>query len=264
MVETVDRNVMVETRHHVSTPQPPWTTSLLLSPSQWKKSFLMFRWNLQCFSLCPSPLVLSQGTAEGSLTLYFNMCFSGIWAHWWDSPWIFSSVGWMLPVLSAFPPVICAADPWLLSPVCLCRGGPELDAAFQVCCCQCWAEGKDFPPPPPGTTLQMQPRTSLSNLGVHCWPLFVWVSSGTPGLACGAAFQQVSAQCSCCILGLSQPMCGASHFCVVNCVRLLAAHLCSLPGSPGMTSQPSGTSSPPSLCHQQTFWDHTWPCYPDH
>lgn len=58
--------------------------------------------------------------------------------------------------------------------------------------------------------------------------------------------------------------CGASHLAVLNCVSVLSAHLCSLSGSPGMTSRPSGASaSPPSLCHQQTYWDHTWPCYPD-
>lgn len=35
-----------------------------------KKSFVMFRWNLLCFSSCSSPLVLSQGITEKSLTLY--------------------------------------------------------------------------------------------------------------------------------------------------------------------------------------------------
>jgi len=34
-----------------------------------KKFFLMFRWNLLCFSLCPLPLVLSLGTTEKSLAL---------------------------------------------------------------------------------------------------------------------------------------------------------------------------------------------------
>ena len=32
-----------------------------------KKFFLMFRQNFRCFSLCPLPLVLSQGTSEESL-----------------------------------------------------------------------------------------------------------------------------------------------------------------------------------------------------
>jgi len=34
-----------------------------------KKYFLMFRWTLLCFSLCPLPVVLSLGTTERSLAL---------------------------------------------------------------------------------------------------------------------------------------------------------------------------------------------------
>lgn len=217
----IDRNVKV------STPQPPWPTSLLLSPSQWKKSFLMFRWNLLWFSLCPSPLILSRGTAEGSLTLYFNMCFSGIWACWWDSPWIFSSVGWMLPVLSAFPPVICAAEPWSLSPVCLCRGGPELDAALQMCSCRCWVEGKDHLLLPPGATAPNAVQAITVHHGVHCLPLFMLVSVGLQvwpvELVPSRSVPNGPDMFSELVSSRSLPMCGASHFPVVNYVGLLAA-----------------------------------------
>lgn len=172
------------------------------------------------------------------------MCFSGIWAHWWDSPWIFSSVGWMLPVLSAFPPLTCSAEPRSLSPVCLCRDGAELDAALQVCSCQCWVEGKNHLPPPPGTTPPNAAQDIWVPQGVHCWPMFTLMSSRTPrsGLWCW---------CHCSVflvlLGLSQLTCQASHCPVLNCVRVLPARLCCLSGSPGLISPPSGTSASPQV-----------------
>lgn len=49
------------------TAQPPWVTysQCLVTPS-----FLMFRTNPLCFSLCPLALLLSLGIAEKSLTLF--------------------------------------------------------------------------------------------------------------------------------------------------------------------------------------------------
>ena len=46
-----------------------------------KKLFLMFIWNFPCSSLCPLPLVLSQGTAEHSLALPLDSHSSDIYKH---------------------------------------------------------------------------------------------------------------------------------------------------------------------------------------
>ena len=43
---------------------------VLRHPHSEKSFFLMFRQNLLCFRLCPSPLVLSLGTTEKSLALF--------------------------------------------------------------------------------------------------------------------------------------------------------------------------------------------------
>lgn len=48
-----------------------------------QRGFLMFEWNFQYFSLCPSPLVLSLGTTENS-RLYSLP--SGIYTHWLSPP----------------------------------------------------------------------------------------------------------------------------------------------------------------------------------
>ena len=50
-----------------------------LSPSE--NFILTFRWNFPCYTLCPSPLVLSLGTTEKSLSQSHLLPVSGIHKH---------------------------------------------------------------------------------------------------------------------------------------------------------------------------------------
>lgn len=66
------------------------------------KYFLMFRWSLLCFSLCPLPLVLLLCMTGKRLALLICTSFSGdIYTHWWDqcfSPTLCLSVVWVFLV----------------------------------------------------------------------------------------------------------------------------------------------------------------------
>ena len=67
-----------------------------------KKCFLVFRQNLPCFSLCPLPLVLSPDTTENSLAPSSLPLLSYLYTLIRSSQ-AFSSLGWAVPALSAFP-----------------------------------------------------------------------------------------------------------------------------------------------------------------
>ena len=133
----------------------------------------MFRGNLLCFSLCPWPLVLSLGTTEESLAQsslhpHFRYLYTFI-----RCLCAFSSPGWTVPDLSAFPRTSPAPDCYMslwpfvaLSPVCPSLSSPELDTVLQLWPHHCWAEGKDQFPRPAGNTL---PSAAWDTIGLLCF-----------------------------------------------------------------------------------------------
>lgn len=134
-------------RIHKLSGQP---VSLLSHPHS-KRSLSWCLDGTSCLSVCsPLPLVLSLGTAEKSLAP--SSCAH---SYMLRSPWAFSSLGWAVLTLSAFPRMWDAPVPssslWPfveLSPLCPCLSGtgvPSLDTALQVWPWQCWVERKDPP-----------------------------------------------------------------------------------------------------------------------
>jgi len=127
-----------------------------------KKCFLMSRWNCLCCSLCPLPLVLSQGTTEKSLA---PSCLHPPFRYLYKlmkSPWAFSSPGW---TVSALPALSSQTVPSVFT----MRIGPSL----QVRPHQCWIEGKDH--------LCGSVRETLPNTAKNIISFF---SSKSPLLAC--------------------------------------------------------------------------------
>lgn len=80
-----------------------------------------------CLSLCPLPLTVTLGTTEKSWLHPLCTPASGVYIHWWDTPWTLSSPRWTVPALSPSSHTTDAPVPssssWLfagLSPVCPC------------------------------------------------------------------------------------------------------------------------------------------------
>ena len=142
-----------------------WSVTLAV-----RTCFLIFRGNLLCFSLWPWPLVLSLSTTEKSLapsSLHPPLRYLYTLVR---SPWAFSSPGWTVPALSAFPhsgdAPVHSSSSWSFAghssrsmSLFLTLRTPELDPALQVWSHQCLSRGGG---PPPST----------------CWQCFAWCSPG--------------------------------------------------------------------------------------
>lgn len=122
-----------------------------------KGFFLMLKWNLLYFSLCPLPLALSLSTTEKSLGASLYQIF----IHADKTPWTCSSPGWKIQTLSASSHTSDAAAPsprlWPctgLIPTCPCLSGTEkpqhsIPGIFP----QGWVERKDHLPWPADNVL---------------------------------------------------------------------------------------------------------------
>lgn len=68
----------------METSQPLWVTcSSVWPPTQYKKCFILFRFNFTCFSVCPLPLVLAVDTTDESLAHSSSFpLIRCIYMHW--------------------------------------------------------------------------------------------------------------------------------------------------------------------------------------
>ena len=113
------------------------------------KSFLIFRGNILCSSLCPLTLVQALGINEQSLALSSLHLSLRYLRTLMRSPWTSFSPGWATPAFSASPPRRDAHGPsssWWpsigLFPACpflSCTEDPKLDPTPHVRLCQCWS-----------------------------------------------------------------------------------------------------------------------------
>lgn len=112
---------------------------------------------------------------------------SDIYTHWWRPCWTFSSPGWTVTALWAFPHRRGAPQPsysWLFVGVSLVLGSPGLVPALQEWPHQTWEErrGRITSLYLLATHLLMQPRTPFTffALSAHCWVMINLVSTRTP------------------------------------------------------------------------------------
>ena len=120
------------------------------------KCFLVFRGNHLCFSLCSLPLVLHWGPLERVCLHPLCTLPLGIDTHWWGPPWTFSSPGWAVPALSAFPHRTDAPVPssslWpfdglsLVCPCLSCTGEPRTGPSAPGVASPLLSTGEGSPP----------------------------------------------------------------------------------------------------------------------
>lgn len=147
------------------------------------KIFLTFRQMSECAKCLMSCLWTPLNKAW---ILHLCTLPSIIYIHSWDPLYTFSSPGWAVLALSAFPcrrdgPVISVALHWTFQYVhhCLALRSSELDPALQVWSFRWWVEGKDPLPPHTAMLLPMQPRIPLAFTAAHCWLMSNFMFTGT-------------------------------------------------------------------------------------
>lgn len=66
------------------------------------KCFLIFRWNILCFSLCPLLSILSLSTEHQWEEPVSTLSAHSLHTQGWEIPWASSSLGWTVPILPTF------------------------------------------------------------------------------------------------------------------------------------------------------------------